>query len=57
MRERRALDDIAAGGLESAIAECSNIWMSLPGDNCGQHQHGTGALRAAFIFNGGTTTC
>jgi muramidase (phage lysozyme) len=54
IRERRALDDIVAGRLESAIAKCSNIWASLPGNNYGQHQHKIETLRAAFILNGGT---
>jgi muramidase (phage lysozyme) len=55
IRERRALDDIVAGRLESAIAKCSNIWASLPGNNYGQRQHTIETLRAAFIVNGGTT--
>jgi muramidase (phage lysozyme) len=54
IRERRALDDIAAGRIESAIAKCSNIWASLPGNSYGQFQHKIGTLRAAYILHGGT---
>lgn len=39
IRERRALDDIKAGRIEQAIAKCSNIWASLPGNNYGQNPH------------------
>lgn len=55
IRERSAIDDIVAGRLESAIAKCSNIWASLPGNSYGQHQHTIETLRVAFIANGGTT--
>jgi muramidase (phage lysozyme) len=54
IRERRALDDINAGRLESAIAKCSNIWASLPGNSYGQFQHKVETLRAAYILHGGT---
>jgi muramidase (phage lysozyme) len=39
IRERRALDDIKAGRTAEAIAKCSNIWASLPGNNYGQNPH------------------
>lgn len=39
IRERRALEDIKAGRIEQAIAKCSNIWASLPGNNYGQNPH------------------
>ena len=39
IKERKALPDIYAGNFESAIAKCSNIWASLPGNNYGQFQH------------------
>lgn len=39
IRERRALDDIKAGRIEQAIAKCSNIWASFPGNSYGQNPH------------------
>jgi muramidase (phage lysozyme) len=54
IRERRAIDDINAGRIESAIAKCSNIWASLPGNSYGQFQHKIETLRAAYILHGGT---
>ena len=39
IRERRALDDIKAGRIAEAIAKCSNIWASFPGNNYGQNPH------------------
>lgn len=39
IKERNALPDIDAGNFEAAIAKCSNIWASLPGNNYGQFQH------------------
>ena len=53
IRERRALDDIKAGRLESAISKCRNIWASLPGAGYGQHEHSLTTLRAAYIAAGG----
>jgi len=53
IRERRALDDVAAGRIESAVAKCSNIWASLPGNTYGQYRHSIDTLRAAFLIHGG----
>lgn len=53
IRERRALDDIKAGRLESAISKCCNIWASLPGAGYGQHEHSLTTLRAAYVAAGG----
>lgn len=39
IKERKALPDIDAGNFEVAIAKCSNIWASLPGNTYGQFQH------------------
>lgn len=39
IRERRALDDIKSGRIAEAIAKCSNIWASFPGNNYGQNPH------------------
>jgi muramidase (phage lysozyme) len=36
IRERQALAMIESGDIEGAIAACSNIWASLPGNNYGQ---------------------
>ncbi len=36
IRERHALPMIATGNIEGAIAACSNIWASLPGNDYGQ---------------------
>lgn len=55
IRERRAIEPILAGDLSTAVARCSNIWASLPGNNYGQPQHSLDTLRAAFILNGGIT--
>ena len=36
IRERRGLDMIEAGDIAAAIAACSNIWASFPGNDYGQ---------------------
>lgn len=36
IKERKALPMIASGNIQGAIAACSNIWASLPGNNYGQ---------------------
>lgn len=54
IRERRALPDIEAGNIVSAIQKCSNIWASLPGNNYGQHQQQLDHLIAAYKRAGGT---
>jgi muramidase (phage lysozyme) len=36
IRERKGLDMIEAGDIAAAIAACSNIWASLPGNEYGQ---------------------
>jgi len=33
IKERKALPLIEAGDIQGAIAACSNIWASLPGNN------------------------
>ncbi len=53
IKERRALDDIRAGRIESAIAKCRNIWASLPGAGYGQHEHAADTLIAAYRKAGG----
>lgn len=39
IKEQHALSNIEAGHIHIAIAQCSNIWASLPGNNYGQHQN------------------
>jgi muramidase (phage lysozyme) len=51
--ERKALPDIEAGRIETAIYKCSNIWASLPGNNYGQHQNSISKLLAYYKAAGG----
>ena len=53
IRERRALDDIKAGRIASAIAKCRNIWASLPGAGYKQHEHKLDDLLAQYASAGG----
>ncbi|WP_054881338.1 glycoside hydrolase family 24 protein [Pseudomonas sp. NBRC 111128] len=54
IRERRALDDIRAGRIQQAIAKCSNIWASLPGNTYGQNPHRLDKLLGKWVEMGGT---
>lgn len=54
IRERGALGLIDAGAIDEAIAHCSNIWASLPGNTYGQHENAAAALRQAYAAAGGT---
>lgn len=54
IRERGALPLIEEGALDEAIARCSNIWASLPGNSYGQHENAVTALRQAYVAAGGT---
>lgn len=53
IREQRALDDIKAGRIESAISKCRNIWASLPDAGYGQREHDLDDLVAHYIAAGG----
>lgn len=53
IREQRALDDIKAGHIASAIAKCRNIWASLPGAGYKQHEHKLDDLLAQYASAGG----
>ena len=53
VRECRALPDVHAGGLESAIAKCRNIWASLPGAGYGQREHRLDDLIQQYRLAGG----
>ncbi|QBJ80497.1 glycoside hydrolase family protein [Aquitalea sp. USM4] len=54
IRERKALPLIVAGKFAEAVAACSNIWASLPGNGYGQHQHDISYLQSAYVKAGGT---
>lgn len=53
IKERKALSDIDAGNITSAIQKCSNIWASLPGAGYGQFEHKADSLIAKFKEAGG----
>lgn len=53
IKERKALSDIDAGNIISAIQKCSNIWASLPGAGYGQHEHKLDDLIGKFKEAGG----
>lgn len=53
IRERRALEDIKAGCIADAIAKCSNIWASFPGNSYGQNPHRLDKLLAQWARLGG----
>jgi len=54
IRERGALPFIDVGNFAKAIALCSNIWASLPGNNYQQHENTLTDLEAAYTAAGGT---
>ena len=53
IRERKALDDIAAGRIAVAIHKVRKIWASLPGAGYGQHEQKLDDLIAHYIAAGG----
>lgn len=53
IKERRALPDIEAGDIVSAISKCRNIWASLPGAGYGQHEHKLETLLEKYKKAGG----
>jgi muramidase (phage lysozyme) len=53
IRERAALPLIDAGHFAAAVAACSNIWASLPGNTYGQPTNEMAALQAAYLASGG----
>jgi muramidase (phage lysozyme) len=48
INERRAIDAINAGDIETAIARCAAEWASLPGSAAGQPQKRIADLLAAY---------
>ncbi|WP_227983141.1 glycoside hydrolase family 24 protein [Dickeya poaceiphila] len=53
IRERKALDDVIAGRIQSAIGKCCNIWASLPGAGYGQREHSIDTLIVVYKQSGG----
>lgn len=56
IRERRALPMIQTGAIADAIAACSNICASLPGNTYGQFMHKADRLIEQFRLAGGSTS-
>jgi muramidase (phage lysozyme) len=56
IKECRALVDIQAGNIASAIGKCSNIWASLPGNAYGQPVRPIDGLIARYVAAGGVLT-
>lgn len=54
IKERKALPDIEAGNITSAVNKCRNIWASLPGAGYGQREHSMDDLIARYKTAGGT---
>lgn len=54
IRECNALADIDAGNFAHAVALCSRIWASLPGNDYGQHQNQITLLQGYYTAAGGT---
>ncbi len=53
IRECRALPDVLAGRIETAISKCRNIWASLPGAGYGQREHRVEDLLKQYRLAGG----
>ena len=53
IKECKALDDIYAGRIHSAIYKCRSRWASLPGAGYGQHEQKVEKLIAVFKDAGG----
>ena len=56
IKECRAVDDIEAGRIESAIINCHSRWASFPGAGYGQHENKMDDLVAAYKESGGTVS-
>lgn len=48
IKECGALADVEAQNMEFAVAKCSRIWASFPGNNYGQHQNTIQKLQIAY---------
>ncbi|WOA54368.1 glycoside hydrolase family 24 protein [Dickeya solani] len=53
IRERRAINDVIAGRIASAVVACNNIWASLPGAGYGQREHSLDRLLTVYRQAGG----
>ena len=53
IRECKALDDIDAGRIKSAIYKCRSRWASLPSAGYGQHEQTAERLVEAYTKAGG----
>ncbi|NWL18628.1 glycoside hydrolase family 24 protein [Pseudomonas umsongensis] len=53
IRECRALPDVHAGRIETAIKKCRKIWASLPEAGYGQREHRIEDLIKQFLVAGG----
>lgn len=53
IKECKALDDIYAGRIHSAMYKCRSRWASLPGAGYGQHEQKIEKLIAVFKEAGG----
>lgn len=56
IKECKALDDIYAGRIHSAVYKCRSRWASLPGAGYGQHEQKIEKLLAVFKEAGGVVT-
>lgn len=56
IKECKALDDIYAGRIHSAVYKCRSRWASLPGAGYGQHEQKIEKLIAVFKEAGGVVT-
>lgn len=56
IKECKALDDIYAGRIHSAVYKCRSRWASLPGAGYGQHEQKVEKLIAVFEKAGGVVT-
>ena len=54
IKECKAIDDIEAGRIESAIPKCRSRWASFPDAGYGQHENKIDDLVAAYKESGGT---
>jgi lysozyme len=48
MKERKAVEMVEADNVEGAVAACSNIWASFPGNTYGQGGESMAALLAKY---------
>lgn len=53
IKECKAVEDIQAGRIKSAISKCRSRWASLPGAGYGQHEHKIDTLVSAYKKAGG----